>query len=79
MRENGETVPYSIDLSERLCSCCLELYNVLGRKFRKKLVRPCLGALFFARMERDRYYEVIALGSGTAEPAGATVQDGGDT
>ena len=63
VQENGTIVPYSIDLSERLCSCCLELYNVLGSKFRKKLVRPCLGALFFARLERDRYYEVVAPGS----------------
>jgi len=60
LQENGLTVPYSIDSSHRLCSCCLELYNVIGGRFRKKLVRPCLGALFFARLEADHFYEVTA-------------------
>jgi len=62
-QRDGETIPYSIEASEKLCSCCLELYNIIGEQFPTKLVRPCLGALFFARMERDRYYEVRNAGS----------------
>ena len=55
---NGDIAPYSIETSDKLCSCCLEMYNIIGEKYPTKLVRPCLGALFFARLERNRYYEV---------------------
>jgi hypothetical protein len=60
LEEDGLTVPYSIDSSHLLCSCCLELYNVIGARFRKKLVRPCVGAVYFARLEADRFYEVTS-------------------
>jgi len=62
VKEDGRVVPYSIDLSSHLCSCCLEMYNVVGDRFPRKLVRPCLGALYFARLEPDRFYEVITVG-----------------
>jgi len=48
-------MPYSIDRSAHLCSCCVELFQVLGEKFKKKLVLPCPGAVIFARLKPDRY------------------------
>jgi len=53
--ENGETMPYSIDRSAHLCSCCLELFQVLGEEYRRKLVAPCPGATIFARLKPDEY------------------------
>lgn len=48
-------IPYSIDRSAHLCSCCVELFQVLGSEFKKKLVAPCPGAAIFARLKPDRY------------------------
>lgn len=48
-------VPYSIDKSAHLCSCCVELFQVLGSEFKKKLVAPCPGATIFARLKPNRY------------------------
>ena len=48
-------VPYSIDKSAHLCSCCLELFQVIGQRWEEKLVAPCPGATIFARLKRDRY------------------------
>jgi hypothetical protein len=48
-------IPYSIDRSAHLCSCCLELFQILGAGFEKKLVAPCPGATLFARLQADRY------------------------
>ena len=60
--ENGSApIPYSIDGTDFLCSCCLELFNIIGDRFPEKLVRPCLGAMLYARMERDRFYSVIRM------------------
>ena len=47
--------PYSIDKSAHLCSCCVELFQVLGSEFKKKLVAPCPGATIFARLKPNRY------------------------
>ncbi|RPI79074.1 MAG: hypothetical protein EHM45_04265 [Desulfobacteraceae bacterium] len=58
IERNSLVIPYSLDRSAHLCSCCLELYNILGQDFRKKLVRPCPGAVFYARLEPDRYFLV---------------------
>lgn len=55
VRENGLKIPYSIDRSAHLCSCCVELFQVLGPDFKKKLVAPCPGATIFARLKPDRY------------------------
>ncbi len=63
VRSEGRIIPYSINRSDRLCSCCLEFYNIIGSDFTEKLVRPCLGALYFARLERDRFYRVETLRS----------------
>jgi hypothetical protein len=52
--EDGRSViPYSIDRSAHLCSSCLELFQILGSQFRRKLVAPCPGATLFARLEPD--------------------------
>ena len=50
-----EIVPYSIDRSAHLCSCCVELFQVLGSQYKKKMVAPCPGATIFARLKPDRY------------------------
>lgn len=52
---DGTKTPYSIDISAHVCSCCLELFQVLGSEHRVKLVRPCPGAVIFARVKPDRY------------------------
>ena len=49
------SVPYSIDKSAHLCSCCVELFQVLGSEFKKMLVAPCPGATLFARLKPNRY------------------------
>ncbi len=51
-------IPYSIDRSAHLCSCCVELYQVLGGEFKEKMVAPCPGATIFARLKPDRYLRV---------------------
>jgi hypothetical protein len=53
--EDGKVIPYSIDRSAHLCSCCLELFQVLGGEYLKKLVAPCPGATIFARLKPDGY------------------------
>ncbi len=55
VEQDGAVVPYSIDRSAHLCSCCLELFQILGREYPRKLVAPCPGATIFARLKRDRY------------------------
>jgi hypothetical protein len=58
LEEDGHIIPYSIDRSANLCSCCLELFGVIGEKWKKKLVAPCSGAVVFSRLEKDRYLMV---------------------
>jgi hypothetical protein len=48
-------IPYSIDRSAHLCSCCLELFQILGQEYPRKLVAPCPGATIFARLNPDEY------------------------
>ena len=55
IEEDGHIIPYSIDRSANLCSCCLELFGVIGERWKKKLVSPCAGAVVFSRLEKDRY------------------------
>jgi len=55
LRENDEIVPYSIDISAHLCSCCVELFRVLGSQNNRTLVAPCPGAVIFARLRQDHY------------------------
>lgn len=51
-------VPYSIDRSAHICSCCLELFQIVGNQHPEKLVAPCPGAVIFARLEPDQYFHV---------------------
>jgi hypothetical protein len=53
--QEGGLIPYSIDRSAHLCSCCLELFQILGQEFHRKLVAPCPGAIIFARLKPDEY------------------------
>ncbi len=55
IQENETIIPYSIDRSAHLCSCCVELFQVLGAEHKKKLVAPCPGAVLFARLEPDKF------------------------
>ena len=55
VERNRHIVPYSIDRSAHLCSCCLELFQVIGGHYPQKLVAPCPGATIFARLRPDQY------------------------
>jgi hypothetical protein len=57
--EKNEPVPYSIDKTSHICSACLEFFNIIGTRFKKKMVVPCPGAVLFAGMAANRYYEVL--------------------
>jgi hypothetical protein len=58
LNEGSDRVPYSICKTSHVCSACLEWYNVVGSSYKKKLVVPCPGAVMFAGMVTNRYYEV---------------------
>jgi hypothetical protein len=51
-------ITFSIDKISYMCSACLGLFNNIGFQFRKELVVPCTGAVLFAGMASNRYYEV---------------------
>jgi len=55
IEDESGTVPYSIDATAHSCSCCVELFQILGQEYARKLVLPCPGAAIFARLEPDRY------------------------
>ena len=55
---NGMKVPYSIAQSIHVCSACLEFFNILGEQWPIKYVVPCIGAVQFARLPKDKYFEV---------------------
>jgi hypothetical protein len=55
IESDGQIIPYSIDKSANVCSCCLELFQVIGSSWRSKLVSPCAGAVIFPRLPKDRY------------------------
>ena len=59
IEEQDGPVPFSINRSSYICSTCLEFFNIIGHRFKKKLVVPCPGAVLFAGMAPNRYYEVI--------------------
>ncbi len=58
--KNGD-IPQSIAGSAYLCSCCLELYNIVGRDYSRKLVIPCIGATYFANLPMDRFILVETI------------------
>ena len=55
IRDGNGIIPYSLDRSAHLCSSCLELFQILGSEYNKKLVAPCPGAAIFARLKPNRY------------------------
>jgi hypothetical protein len=55
---NGVKVPYSINDSIHVCSSCLEFFNILGEQWPVKYVVPCIGAVQFAHLPMDQYFEV---------------------
>jgi len=55
---NGVKAPYSIADSLHVCSSCLEFFNILGEQWIKKYVVSCIGAVQFAHLPMDRYFEV---------------------
>lgn len=68
-RDGNEVVPYSIERSAHLCSCCLELFQILGTRYPRKLVAPCPGAVIFARLSADRYLLVEGSAPAGGGPA----------
>ena len=55
---DGGKVPYSIADSIHVCSSCLEFFDILGNQWPVKYVVPCIGAVQFARLPIDHYFEV---------------------
>ena len=53
---NGEKVPYSIADSPRVCSSCLEFFNILGDQWAVKYVVPCIGAVQFAHLPMNTIF-----------------------
>ena len=60
--------PYSIGPTARVCSACLEFYNLIGHNWPRKWVVPCPGAVRFAGLAANVYYEVLRPG-----PAGLDI------
>lgn len=58
---NGAKVPYSIADSIYVCSSCIEFFNILGEQWIEKYVVPCIGAVQFAHLPMDHYFEVKTL------------------
>jgi hypothetical protein len=58
IRLNDRKVPYSIADSIHVCSSCLEFFNIIGEQWPVKYVVPCIGAVQFAHLPMDRYFEV---------------------
>jgi hypothetical protein len=58
VEEDGLKVPYSLGKTLEICSACLEYYGIIGGQQRRKLVVPCPGAVLFAGLAVNRYYEV---------------------
>ena len=59
IEKDSHIIPYSIDRSAHLCSCCVELFQIVGAAYPEKLVRPCPGACIFARLEPDQFLRVV--------------------
>jgi hypothetical protein len=62
--DNGTKVPYSIDCSAHLCSCCVELFDIVGARHPKKLVAPCPGAVICTGLEQNCYLMVESYTDG---------------
>lgn len=58
--EGGRPAPYSLGKTRTVCSACLEFYNIIGSSFPKKYVVPCPGAVLFAGLVPNHFYEVVS-------------------
>jgi len=58
INRDSSVVPYSIADSIHVCSSCLEFFNILGEQWPVKYVVPCIGAVQFAHLPMDQYFEV---------------------
>ena len=58
---DGRKAPYSIANSIHVCSSCLEFFNILGSQWPVKYVVPCIGAVQFAKLHVDHYFNVVTL------------------
>jgi hypothetical protein len=58
----GTRIPYSIADSTHVCSSCLEFFNILGSQWPVKYVVPCIGAVQFAKLPIDHYFQVVTSG-----------------
>jgi len=58
INRNGIMVPYSIADTIHVCSSCHEFFNILGSQWSVKYVVPCIGAVQFAHLPKDRYFKV---------------------
>jgi hypothetical protein len=58
MNLNGAKVPYSVSDSAHVCSSCIEFFNILGEQWPVKYAVPCIGAVQFAHLLKDQYFEV---------------------
>jgi hypothetical protein len=55
---DGVNIPYSIADSIHTCSSCLEFFNIVGNQWTVKYVVPCIGAVQFAHLPMDKFFEV---------------------
>ncbi|OGL39913.1 MAG: hypothetical protein A3C43_01475 [Candidatus Schekmanbacteria bacterium RIFCSPHIGHO2_02_FULL_38_11] len=61
VKEGTNTIPYTIADTNHTSSCCIELFNIVGKEFKAKYVKPCLGAKIAKALEADIYYRVENL------------------
>jgi hypothetical protein len=55
---NGVIAPYSIADSLHACSSCVEFFNIIGSQWPVKYVIPCIGAVQFAHLSENIYFQV---------------------
>ncbi len=58
VKEKDLIIPYSIEHTASVCSCCIELFGILGSEFKIRYVIPCPGACIFAELRSDIYLRV---------------------
>ena len=61
LKEGEDIVPYAIGKTSKVCSACLEFFNIIGKNFKDKYVVPCPGAALFAGMSVNKYYRVQSV------------------
>ncbi|MCX5860105.1 MAG: hypothetical protein NT056_09460 [Proteobacteria bacterium] len=63
LERGGKKVPYSLGSTLRVCSACVELFDLLGDQFEEKLVVLCPGAVVSTGLPPDRYFSVTKFDS----------------